>query len=155
MIPAITLGLLPWSTSPDALEADFRARLDQVLVALRTQGWDPVLTCTWRSDAVQDALHQRPSTTRAAGGQSCHNGTVDGRPAARAADVWNGGLDLGVIAGDPDAMATQVPFLRALGDAARRQGLRWGGDWHGQPSGWDTWGLGWDPAHVERGPCGR
>lgn len=47
-----------------------------------------------------------------------------------------------------------MPFLRALGAAAKDEGLRWGGDWHGKPSAWDSHGLGWDPAHVELTPCG-
>jgi len=154
VIPTFGLALLPWSAELDALAPPFRARLETVLAALRADGWDPVVTSTWRSDEVQGVLHQLPATTRATAGRSCHNGSIDGQPAARAADVWQGGLALGVVAGVPSALEAQVPFLRALGAEARRAGLRWGGDWHGRDSVWDTWQLGWDPAHVELGPCG-
>ncbi len=144
----------PWSTDLAHLEIGFRRRLDTVLEALRSDGYTPVVSCTWRSAALQDVLVQLPSGTQAAGGQSCHN-RVDGegRPAATAADVWDGGLTLGLFLGDPRTMAAQVGFLRALGRHADAAGLRWGGDWHGSPSAWSAHGLGWDPAHVESGRC--
>ncbi len=76
------------------------------------------------------------------------------------------GLDLVVVLersrlllkelGDPGVhrgVERVAPFLRVLGALAHAEGLRWGGDWHGQPSAWDTYGLGWDPAHLETGAC--
>jgi hypothetical protein len=144
----------PWSSDPEDLNPRFRARLDRVLGALRAEGYQPSLSCTWRSPELQDLLAGTGRATQAAGGQSCHNRTdADGRPAATAADVWARPLDLLLMLGAPARLASEVAFLRRLGVHARAEGLRWGGDWHGRDSVWSAWGLGWDPAHVEMGPC--
>jgi len=102
---------------------------------------------------VQDLLYEvGGGATRARGGQSCHNHTVGGEPASWAADVWDGGLSLGLMVGDHEALAAQVPFLHALGVAARAEGLAWGGDWS-RRAPWSELGLGWDPAHLEDRRC--
>ena len=103
---------------------------------------------------MQDLIYEvAPGrSTQARGGQSCHDKEHDGTPAALAADLWPHALDLRTLLGEPDPR--DVPFFRALGVAAKAEGLRWGGDWHGRASSWDAHGLGWDPAHVELGRCG-
>lgn len=78
----------PWSSDPDDLHPRFRARLERVLGALRAEGYQPSLSCTWRSPELQDLLVGTGRATQAAGGQSCHNRTdVDGRPAPRLGGV--------------------------------------------------------------------
>lgn len=57
------------------------------------QGVDALITCTWRSGAEQDELYAQGRTkpglkvTNARAGQSAHNATLNGKPAARAFDV--------------------------------------------------------------------
>lgn len=56
-------------------------------------GLDVLITCTWRSDAEQEALYAQGRTkpgkivTNARAGQSAHNYTLNGLPAALAIDV--------------------------------------------------------------------
>jgi hypothetical protein len=145
----------PWSTSLDALDPTFRAHVERVIAHLQAAGYDPRPSCTFRSPDVQDLLFAVGGSTRARGGQSCHNTLTGEAPAAQAVDLWNGGIDLGLFAGDRARMEAEVPYLRALGAAAKAEGLGWGGSWRKAGSAWDSWGLGWDPAHVQDPRCGH
>ena len=49
----------------------------------------------------------------------------------------------------PSTEAEQAAFYKDLGRAARRRGLRWGGDWARSNETWAAWDLGWDPGHIE------
>lgn len=141
-----------WTADLAALDPDFRERVDRVMLRLRERGFDPRASCTFRSTDAQDLLFHLGRSTRARGGQSCHNRTDHGDPASFAVDLWDGGLSLGLVTGDEAALAAQVPFLRALGDEGASEGLRWGGRWRG-PSAWRVHGLGWDPAHLQDSRC--
>ncbi|MES2641010.1 MAG: hypothetical protein V4850_16080 [Myxococcota bacterium] len=146
-----------WSTDLQDLDPAFRVVIDRVMTTLRSRGFTPHVGTSWRSPELQDLIFAVGKSTQAAGGESCHN-HVDaaGKPAARAVDLWNAPVDLRLFTGATSRLEAEAPFLRALGEVARAEGLRWGGDWHGQPSAWDPYGLGWDPAHVEvRGCAGR
>ncbi|MFZ5481275.1 MAG: hypothetical protein ACOZNI_31235 [Myxococcota bacterium] len=143
-----------WSVALADLDPAFRAKLEPVLAGLEARGYTPVVSTTWRGDAVQDVL-AATGASNATAGKSCHNRVApDGSPAARAADVWSRPMDLALFAGLSWRLEVEAPFLRVLGELAHRHGLRWGGDWRGRASAWDTYGLGWDPAHVELPPCG-
>lgn len=155
MLLAIALAAAaPWSTDPADLDPAFRARVERVIAVLEGRGYTPHVGTTWRDPRVQDAIHAVGNATNAAGGQSCHN-VVDaaGRPAARAIDLWNAPMGLDLFFGATERLAAEAPFLKALGEAAKREGLRWGGDWRGRESAWAAFGLGWDPAHLETGAC--
>lgn len=142
----MTLLAAAWSTSLADLDPAFAAEVDDLITTLEAAGFHPVASCTYRSPEVQDLLFRVGTATQAKGGESCHNQRL-------AVDLWDGGLSLGLITGDAATMQAQTPFLRALGAAAHAAGLRWGGDWHGHTSAWDSWDLGWDPAHVEARRC--
>jgi hypothetical protein len=141
-----------WTADLAALDPDFRARVDRVVLRLRDRGFDPRASCTFRSADAQDLLFSFGGSTRARGGQSCHNHTDHGDPASLAVDLWDGGLSLGLVVGRREALAAQVPFLRALGEEARSERVRWGGAWRGR-SPWTEHGLGWDPAHLQDSRC--
>jgi hypothetical protein len=149
---ALATAASHWSTDLTDLDPTFRARVARVVGTLEAAGFTPNVGTTWRSPELQDLLALGPAT-QAKGGQSCHNQEVAGVRASRAIDLWGAPLDLALMFGATDRMAAEVPFLRALGAAAKKEGLRWGGDWHGHASAWDTWGLGWDPAHIEVRGC--
>ncbi|MDP2315334.1 MAG: hypothetical protein Q8P41_20725 [Pseudomonadota bacterium] len=144
----------PWSTDLADLEPAFRGTVERVMAKLSARGFTPHVGTSWRSPELQDLLFAIGKSTQLAGGRSCHN-HVDaaGAPAARAVDLWNAPVDLWLVAGAAERLAAEAPFLRALGEVARAEGLRWGGDWHGHASAWDAYGLGWDPAHVEVRGC--
>ncbi|OBU86234.1 M15 family metallopeptidase [Chromobacterium subtsugae] len=92
----------------------------------RDQGVDPLLTCTWRSPAEQDALYQQgrskpgPIVTRARAGQSAHNAMLHGSPAALAFDVVP--LQAGKPVWDADH-----PHWQVMGQIGLALGLRWYG----------------------------
>ena len=132
-----------------ALHPDFLPRVEAVLARLEAAGHPARLSATWRSPWRQDvvlALSRlserlgRAPGTRVQGGASCHNQQLHGVPASAAADVRMR------LPGTRDAQAT---FYKALGAAARAEGLRWGGDWAQRSPTWAAYGLGWDPGHIE------
>lgn len=103
-----------------SLHPEFRPKVEAVLAALREQGFQPRIVYGWRSLEVQQRL---VAEGRSKVRFSFHNAQQpDGTPASYAADIvdsrwlWTGA-------------AESNGFWRALGAAARSQGLVWGGDW--------------------------
>jgi len=148
--------LAPRDRRMEALHPELQEKLARVLSALESQGYQPFIRSGWRSAEYQDGiyvvgrLHERlggPRYTRARGGQSCHNHTLDdGAAAATAADINDARAR---------TLKDKAAFYRALGEAARAEGLTWGGDWPRRNKAWARHGLGWDPAHVQLGACAR
>ena len=99
-----------------------RAFLEQAAA----QGVDVLITCTYRSNAEQDALYAQgrtkdgPIVTRARGGQSAHNFTLAGKPAAKAFDV------VPLVNGKPQWSARH-PAWQTLGKIGMNLGLNWYG----------------------------
>lgn len=97
---------------------------------LRGAGIAFVRACTYRSNAEQDALYFQsrkgngPWATNAKGGQSLHNDTLNGVPAANAADYYP---LLGGKLFDYDTPQHRAVWDR-FGAIARACGLEWGGD---------------------------
>lgn len=87
---------------------------------------NPLITCTWRSNEEQEELYAQGRTapgrivTRARAGQSAHNFTINGRPAAKAFDVVP--IVLGKAMWDPRHPAWQV-----LGEIGMELRLNWYG----------------------------
>lgn len=85
-----------------------------------------LITCTYRSNAEQDILYAQgrtapgPRVTKARGGQSAHNYTLDGKPAAKAFDV------VPVVGGKLMWSATH-PAWQTLGKIGTDLGLTWYG----------------------------
>ena len=113
----------PLDLHPDLqpIYAEFKATADE-------RGIDYILTCTYRSNADQDQLYAQGRTlpglivTRARGGQSAHNFTINGKPAAKAFDI------VPSINGKPQ-WSTSCPSWQQLGQIAMDLGL----DWYGAP----------------------
>ncbi len=102
-----------------SLHPQFRRQVVTLIDRLRDDGFRPVVVYGWRSVAVQDRLFRAGTSTVRF---SFHNAqTPDGLPAAWAADL----VDERWYWREPDAHV----FFRALGKAAKAQGLVWGGDW--------------------------
>ncbi len=103
-----------------SLDRRMRPKVERVTKALEAQGFKPKIVYAWRSVAVQQELVARG---RSRVRFSFHNAQKpDGSPRAYAADIidrrwaWN-------------ETAKANGFWEALGSAAKRQGLFWGGDW--------------------------
>ncbi len=103
-----------------SLDRRMRPKVGRVTEALKSQGFKPKIVYAWRSVTVQQELVARG---RSRVRFSFHNAQKpDGSPRAYAADIidrrwaWS-------------AMAKTSGFWEALGTAARREGLFWGGDW--------------------------
>jgi hypothetical protein len=116
-----------------SLEEGFRAKVNAVLAELQQNGFKPYIVYGWRSVDVQKQL---VADGRSKVRFSFHNAQKpDGTPASYAADIvdrrW----------GWTEA-AERNGFWRALGEAARAQGLVWGGDWKSFP----------DVAHIQGRP---
>jgi len=97
-----------------------RPKVERVTDALKAQGFRPKIVYAWRSVAVQQELVAKG---RSRVRFSFHNAQKrDGSPRAYAADIidrrwaWS-------------ATAKANGFWEALGNAAKREGLFWGGDW--------------------------
>ena len=116
-----------------SLHPTFRPRVSAVIARLRIERFRPVIVYGWRSVDVQQRLF-RAGTSRVR--FSFHNAqTPGGLPAAWAADL----VDERWYWREPDAHV----FFRALGKAAKAEGLVWGGDWKFR-----------DWAHVQGRPNG-
>lgn len=125
------------------LTPTFRASLELVLQDLRAQGHDPWVAETLRTEERQRDLVarglSRTMASRHLTGRAAD--VVDGRRVAGYRVLWG--------ASDPAWRLTQAQerqrvemaeqFFAALGAAAERHGLTWGGRWT-RPH---------DPAHVE------
>ncbi len=160
-MPMVLLGLLRWgarllpgqeTNDRAALDPRFRAKVERVLSALQKEGFRPRLVSSYRSARRQNAyctlgrISQKLGSgpwTQARGLHSCHNARTPDGPASLAADVV------------PTAhtASEKARFYWALGRAAERQGLRWGGRWRQTNKLWARFGLGWDPAHIQSRRC--
>lgn len=89
---------------------------------------DVLTTCTYRSNQEQDALYAQGRTTaghivtNCKGGQSAHNFTINGFPAAKAFDI------VPIVNGKPD-WESKDPIWQQLGDIGNSVGLNWAGRW--------------------------
>ncbi len=121
-------------------------RVRAFLVATRAAGFDVLVTCTYRSNQEQEDLYAIGRTkpgrrvTNARAGQSPHNFTVNGRPAALAVDVvpmrhgkpvW--GLSGNGIDNDPsDDDRDDLELWQRVREYGEKAGLvsasRWKGD---------------------------
>lgn len=98
---------------------------------------DVLVVCTYRSNEEQDALYAQgrtkpgPIVTRAKAGQSAHNHTEGGTPAALAFDAVPllHGKPIWEDPRDKDADWTNDYGWRVMGEVAAELGL----DWYGQP----------------------
>jgi peptidoglycan LD-endopeptidase CwlK len=96
---------------------------------------DVLIVCTYRSGAEQDALYAIGRTkpgakvTNARAGQSAHNHTIDGRPAAKAFDAVPllHGKPIWEDPRDKDADWSNDYGWRVMGEVAAELGLVWYG----------------------------
>lgn len=90
-------------------------------------GVEPLITCTYRSGEEQDVLYAQgrtkpgPRVTNARAGQSAHNATIKGKPAARAFDV------VPMVGGKPMWDASH-PHWQIMGRIGEGLGLNWYGN---------------------------
>lgn len=104
----------------------------QFAEAMKKASIEFIVTCTHRSGNEQDALYAQGRTkpgrivTNARAGQSAHNCTEDGKPAAKAFDI------VIMQAGKPDWDGSHPAWLKAglIGEAC---GLEWAGRWRSFP----------------------
>lgn len=81
------------SRDPNDLHPDLQPLFVRFMHEAKVQGLDLLCTCTYRSGAEQDALYAQGRSkgglvvTNARAGQSSHNFTLKGKPAAKAFDV--------------------------------------------------------------------
>lgn len=91
-------------------------------------GVDIIITCTYRSNEEQNELYAQGRTksglivTRARGGQSAHNFTIDGKPAAKAFDI------VPMIGGKPIWSVGHKAWT-----IAGKIGMELGLNWYGAP----------------------
>ncbi len=103
-----------------SLNPSLRSRVEQVLAALRDQGFQPKIFFGWRSVAVQQELYRKGVTKVKF---SFHNAQKpDGTPNSYAADIVDARWGW-------EKSAELHGFWTALGNAAKGAGLVWGGDW--------------------------
>lgn len=98
------------------------------LANAKAAGIDLLVTCTYRSNEEQAALYAIGRTkpgrivTRAKPGQSMHNHTLNGNPAALAVDV------VPMRDGKPVWSASD-PVWKQAGEIGEKVGLEWAGRW--------------------------
>ena len=110
----------PAEKKMSSMKPELAIKVRQVLATLSAKGFQPKVFYGWRSVTVQARLYAEGKSKVKF---SFHNAQLpDGTPNAYAADIidaryaWN-------------AEAESSGFWKALGAAAKLQGLVWGGDW--------------------------
>ena len=102
--------------------------MTRFLANARAAGIDLLVTCTYRSNEEQAALYAIGRTkpgrivTNARPGRSTHNNTLNGKPAALAADV------VPLRDGKPVWSASD-PVWKRVGEIGEKVGLEWAGRW--------------------------
>lgn len=116
------------SRSLDDLHPILKPIAIQFLDDCKSERIEAFITCTYRSAAEQDEMYALGRTkpgkrvTNAKGGQSEHNTTLAGKPAARAFDIAirvNGILN----------WDTSHPHWKRVGQIGKALGLVWGAEW--------------------------
>ncbi|MDF0606648.1 M15 family metallopeptidase [Neisseriaceae bacterium TC5R-5] len=111
------------------LHPDLQPICREFLRRCEAAGLDILITCTWRSGEEQNQLYaqgrSKPGArvTNAKAGQSAHNHTIQGRPAARAFDI------VPMVAGKP-MWDAQHPAWQQAGQIGMALGL----NWYGRPN---------------------
>ncbi len=119
------------------LHPDLQPLATAFLERCAARGLDLIVTCTYRSNDEQAQLYAKgrgapgPIVTRAKPGQSKHNATLDGKPAARAFDVVPllNGKPIYEDPRDPDRDWSNDWGWKVVGQVAEEVGL----DWYGRP----------------------
>ena len=135
------------SRSLSYLHPNLQAAAGKALAECRTElaaiGAEVLVTCTYRSGEEQDELYAQGRTkpgrivTWAKAGQSKHNITLNGLPAAQALDivplrhgkpVWGtGGNGLDEDPNDDDT--DDLELWQRVAGIFKRHGFAWAGDW--------------------------
>lgn len=116
------------SRNPADLHPALQPLYHQFLDACHAAGIDILCTCTYRSGEEQNALYAQGRTapgrivTNAKAGQSRHNFSIEGRPAAKAFDV------VPLTNGKPNWNSAD-PVWQQIGAIGERLGLEWAGHW--------------------------
>lgn len=144
------------SSDIDLLHPTMRAKVERILARLEAQGYHPRVHSTFRSQEYQSFIYTLSTVQKKVTGQigmtttthSCHSKNLqNGEPAARAVDIRQG------VSGPHLYLPTELfrkrhaEFYKALGKEAKREGLRWGGDFS-KTGIWAEFDLGWDPGHI-------
>lgn len=125
------------------LHPQMQPMVTRFLANARAAGIDLLVTCTYRSNEEQAALHAIGRTkpgrivTNAKPGRSTHNNTLNGKPAALAVDVvplrdgkpvW--GMSGDGIDNDPsDDLRDDLELWQRVGKLGEKAGLEWAGRW--------------------------
>lgn len=134
------------------LHDDIRPKAEQLIRLCQDNHFSLLIYCTHRPESEQNELYARgrmvngktvegPIVTWARGGESPHNFTINGVPAALAFDC------VPLVGGKPEWRASS-PLWRIVGALGKSLGLEWAGDWssrkkefpHLQLPNWKSYG---------------
>lgn len=114
---------VPVQRTIDGLAPRFRTAVERVLAGMRTDGHDPVVFETLRTEERQAFLYGF--------GRDYDDGRGIVTHSDSAVDTWHGyGLAVDIISGSR-LWSAGDGFWTSLGTHARRHGLVWGADWNG------------------------
>ena len=108
------------------LHPDLQPIAREFLRRCEAAGLNILVTCTYRSDEEQNALYAQgrtkkgPRVTNARAGQSAHNFTLNGKPAARAFDIVP-------MIGGKCMWDAKHPHWQVAGKIGMELGLNWYG----------------------------
>ena len=134
----------------NTLHPRLQKKIIPILQQLTEEGFEFSFS-TYRSPERQQCLYNIGQTIQAYTGQkgfttitkSCHNYTKNGLPAALAIDIHSRSL----------SRKKQADFYLRLRSLSVSAGLVSGGNFSQSNPIWATYGLGWDPGHVQVANC--
>lgn len=108
------------------LHPDLQPLCREFMAQANVRKIDPLITCTYRSSEEQNKLYEQGRSlpglivTRARGGQSAHNFTINGKPASKAFDVVP-------LVNGRAMWGETYPAWQVLGEIGMGLGLEWYG----------------------------
>ena len=144
------------STSIDSLYPGFEVEVETIIQHLRKDKFQPKIITGFRNRKEQFIKKQQNFSTIDYGFHNVVTGTAESPiRSSLAVDIvdarylWGEEKD-GKLVLDSEKTKGAAEFFKKLGYYSKIIGLTWGGDWFTQPSIWKPFGVGWDPAHIER-----
>lgn len=135
----------------DTIDESLAGKVKSIMKTLDKEGFDYSVSSVYRSPKKQMCYYEISQVVKKVTGQngltgttkSCHNNTVNGKPASLAIDIhkFSGSMD------------KKAQFYLRLRELARAKGLTSGGDYRKSNPMWAKYDLGWDPGHVEIKGC--
>ena len=134
------------STDWEYFDPDFAKKVQKIREELRSLGYKTRIVTAYRTPASQlEKFKQGKSKVKFGKHNMVRQQKKEIVPAALAADIiWNNGKH-----GGYKLTPRNIKYYKLLGKLAKKEGLKWGGNFSQSSPALAKYGIGWDPTHIE------